>query len=262
MKKHNNIKLCVFDIDGTLKEKGKPVGQNVIRWINTLQAKGVRFTVATGRGFPTAIEGTRPLTFNTPLIILDGSVVVSSEKKVIARYPLADLEIRSVRDFARENRDQILFMGFWKNTLTDLILWTDNEYRRKITEELPTVSKTFLPTGEAVIKEALTEKPTLIFIKTRDKLPVQLHYNATYNDDTLNFIRQGINKAHAIKILCTELNIQPCEVAVFGDDDNDECLFTSDFGLTVFISKSESKSHISADITAMNLDDFISMEVM
>ena len=72
-----NLKLIVFDLDGTLLNKYGEIGEKTIEYVGILKSMGVRFTFATGRLHNAIKEYAHELDLKTPLISLDGAMIKS-----------------------------------------------------------------------------------------------------------------------------------------------------------------------------------------
>lgn len=82
-KKLKNLKLIVFDLDGTLLNSDGEIGKESIRLVKELKKKGVRFTIASGRLHSAILQHAKTLDLKTPLITLDGSLIKSLDDKII-----------------------------------------------------------------------------------------------------------------------------------------------------------------------------------
>jgi Cof subfamily protein (haloacid dehalogenase superfamily) len=72
-----NIKLIVFDLDGTLLNDEGQIGIETKKLVKKLASLGVQFTFATKRLQSSIKEYAEELNINTPLISLDGALVQS-----------------------------------------------------------------------------------------------------------------------------------------------------------------------------------------
>ena len=82
-KKLKNLKLIVFDLDGTLLNSNGEIGEKSIKLIKELKKKGVRFTFASGRLHSAIVHHAKTLDLETPLISLDGSIIKSLDDNII-----------------------------------------------------------------------------------------------------------------------------------------------------------------------------------
>jgi 5-amino-6-(5-phospho-D-ribitylamino)uracil phosphatase len=76
-----NIKLIVFDLDGTLLNDEGNIGIETKKYVNKLNSLGVHFTFATKRLQSSIIEYAEELNIKTPLISLDGALIQSHPDK-------------------------------------------------------------------------------------------------------------------------------------------------------------------------------------
>ncbi len=75
-----NLKLILFDLDGTLLNDYNEIGQDTIGLVEKLKAKGVKFSFASGRLHSAITEHAETLKLDTPLISLDGALLKSHPK--------------------------------------------------------------------------------------------------------------------------------------------------------------------------------------
>ena len=75
--------LYVSDLDGTLLRNDKSVSAYTASTINALIERGVLFTYATARSYHTATEVTKGLFPRVPLILYNGTFVVTPEGEVL-----------------------------------------------------------------------------------------------------------------------------------------------------------------------------------
>jgi len=80
-----NIKLIVFDLDGTLLNNNNEIGSETIDLVKKLRNEfGMRFSFATGRLHSAIIDHAKTLEIRTPLISLDGCLIKSyPEEKIL-----------------------------------------------------------------------------------------------------------------------------------------------------------------------------------
>ena len=76
IKKLQNIKLVVSDLDGTLLSENGAISEQSRNLIKELRNYGVQFSFATGRLY-SAVKGfAKELEIDNPIISLDGSYIV------------------------------------------------------------------------------------------------------------------------------------------------------------------------------------------
>ncbi len=72
-----NLKLIVFDLDGTLLNNEGEIPSETKDLVNELEKLGVRFSFASGRLHKALVDYADELGIKTPLISLDGSMIKS-----------------------------------------------------------------------------------------------------------------------------------------------------------------------------------------
>lgn len=79
-----DIRLIIFDLDGTLLHRNGTIGNETKKLVKALQKKDVSFSFATGRLHSAITKYAELLEINTPLISLDGCLIKSfPEGKII-----------------------------------------------------------------------------------------------------------------------------------------------------------------------------------
>ena len=69
------IKLIALDVDGTIRETGKPISNRTMKAISLLKGSGVIVAIATGRMAPSAINVWHELGIQSPLICHQGALI-------------------------------------------------------------------------------------------------------------------------------------------------------------------------------------------
>ena len=89
----NAIKLVASDLDGTLYYAAPTITKRTIRALDMIRAKGVGFTICTGRSFFELGDLPRRLGLTEPVICRNGAEIVDpiSEKK-LAQWPISTAE--------------------------------------------------------------------------------------------------------------------------------------------------------------------------
>ena len=84
------IKLIALDVDGTIRETGKPISNRTMKAISLLKGSGVIVAIATGRMAPSAINVWHELGIQSPLICHQGALILDpSTKKILKHTPLS-----------------------------------------------------------------------------------------------------------------------------------------------------------------------------
>ena len=234
-KKLKNLKLIVFDLDGTLLNSNGEIGVESIRLVKELKKKGVRFTIASGRLHSAILQHAKTLDLKTPLITLDGSLIKSLDDKIIfesyipTKYVkralnLADLFMLKialchadaiyynasgslipdlVEKFGAKYVEVESFEAYLNNTLEIVMV---GEYKRTIKE---VVRKLSFPHafGLDVSFYKSHRKGDIYFFEAR---------------------KRGVSKGKGLIRLAKHLKLNIHEIAVLGDWYNDLQLFQTD----------------------------------
>ncbi|GAB4289357.1 MAG: Cof-type HAD-IIB family hydrolase [Ignavibacteriaceae bacterium] len=231
--KLKNIKLIIFDLDGTLLKNDGSIGKQTKRLINLLEEKNVKFSFATGRLHSAIVDYAAELNITTPLISLDGSYIKSYPDDAIVfesfikeRYVLKALSLAQefVINIALCHADAIFFTE--QNSLIPKILY---KFGAKYTE---------VPSYEGLTANVLEivfagdNKRAISYIKDRLSFPFSFGIeNSFFRSQGLDNIfyleirRKGSSKGEGFLRLLKYLKINPYHSAVVGDWYNDLSLF-------------------------------------
>ncbi len=78
-----NIKLVVFDLDGTLLDNNGRIGNASVELIKKLKQLGVRFSIATQRVPSSVWDYSEALGLKLPLVLLNGTLIQSYPDKLL-----------------------------------------------------------------------------------------------------------------------------------------------------------------------------------
>ena len=102
--KLKNLKLIVFDLDGTLLSDEGTIGAKTKTLIQELMGRDVRFSFATGRLHSAITNIANELKVKAPLISLDGSLIKGfPDNKVLYEYPLKKKHVLKAIDYAEKS---------------------------------------------------------------------------------------------------------------------------------------------------------------
>ncbi len=85
----DQIKLIVFDVDGTLIDDNKDISPKTVSVLHEIQQKGVGISLATGKTFPSVEELVKVLNIKVPVILSNGGLSNSRTVKWFSQnfYP-------------------------------------------------------------------------------------------------------------------------------------------------------------------------------
>lgn len=265
-----NIKLCVFDLDGTLLNSDKKITPETLLSIKNLYKNNIKYTIATGRIDILARKYQREISSNLPIISCNGSIIRDLSNKI---YYMKTLDFNTVRDifnfFTSLNLD---FLFYTENK----ILITKNNPRTKILENYNKTANKNDKFKFEIIDNDINKYSNLNFLKSlahiedREKLlEIQKMLNEKFKNlsivssdyELLDLMPSGVNKGSSLNILSNILNIKMENICVFGDNFND--LEMIKFAGTSIVPENgeEEIKQIATYITKSNDDDGISYAI-
>ena len=225
-----NIKLCVFDLDGTLLNSNKRITQETLLAVKNLSNYNIKYTIATGRIDILARKYQREICSDLPIISCNGSIIRDLSNKI---YYMKTLDFETVKNIFNYFKSlELNFLFYTENS----ILVTKNNPR---IEFLKNYNKTANKNDQfnfEIMDDDINKYSNLKFLKSLahiENRPKLLEIQSILNKDfknlsivssdyeLLDLMPSGINKGTALSILCDILNIESENVCVFGDNFND-----------------------------------------
>ncbi len=225
-----NIKLCVFDLDGTLLNSNKKITQETLLAVKNLSNYNIKYTIATGRIDILARKYQREICSDLPIISCNGSIIRDLSNKI---YYMKTLDFETVKNIFNYFKSlELNFLFYTENS----ILVTKNNPR---IEFLKNYNKTANKNDQfnfEIMDDDINKYSNLKFLKSLahiENRPKLLEIQSILNKDfknlsivssdyeLLDLMPSGINKGTALFILCDILNIESENVCVFGDNFND-----------------------------------------
>ena len=225
-----NIKLCVFDLDGTLLNSNKKITQETLLAVKNLSNYNIKYTIATGRIDILARKYQREICSDLPIISCNGSIIRDLSNKI---YYMKTLDFETVKNI----------FNFFKSLELNFLFYTENSIL--VTKNNPRIEflKNYNKTANKndqfnfeIMDDDINKYSNLKFLKSLahiENRPKLLEIQSILNKDfknlsivssdyeLLDLMPSGINKGTALSILCDILNIESENVCVFGDNFND-----------------------------------------
>lgn len=233
IKKLQNIKLVVSDLDGTLLSDDGSIGEESKELIKELRNYGVHFSFATGRLHSAVKHFANELEIDNPIISLDGSYIVN--------YPTNETIFES---FVKERYVKKAIM-FAENYLlqialchADAIYYTDsNSVIPKMLDkfgakyrEVDSYKNYMHNTLEIVYSSDLKE--SVKYVRDRFEFPFAIGCSTSFfrshTHEGLYYLeirKAGSNKGKGLKRLLKHMKIKSHEAVVMGDWYNDISMF-------------------------------------
>ncbi len=229
-----NIKLVVFDLDGTLLNSSGEIGKSTKHLVKELRGLGIRFTFASGRLHSAVVHFAKELDLQTPLISLDGSLIksINSDQVIFESYIKEKFVKRALRladHYLVKSAlclDEAIFYTEHDSLIPTLLDKFGADYKEVEEYNKHHRSKTL----EIVL--AGDYKNSLKTIETKMMFPytwgLYTNYYKSFSHKGIYYLeirKHGINKATGLQRLLKHLQLSIKETAVLGDWHNDRELF-------------------------------------
>lgn len=241
----NKYKLVAVDLDGTLLDEQYTVTPEVKDIVARARGRGIDFTFATGRLFPSARVFAAELGITLPLITYNGALI----KEAAGTGPLFHLPLD--RELALKVLDLTRVWPGRRFVFINDVVYTDIE--DEVTRSYAIALRVEFRRLDQ-LTEALFEGPTMITFRDNppeiDKLTgfmkQQFHdeiYMVNSRPFFLDVTHRNVSKGRGLSELCTCLGIQAEEVIAIGDGWNDaEMLDFAGLGAVVANAPEELKA--------------------
>lgn len=284
------IKMIIMDMDGTLLNEDQEITAKTKQALLKAQEQGITLVLASGRSYRTLYPYGLQLNMdknNGYFICSNGAVIASADlKRVEFIKQLEPEEVQEVFLFAKDYDVEIMAVqdNYIHDYIPDQLMKLKKEYRKEnnIDEKVPYTSGTFalivdqskLYDNIEYVKEAkdFTEKANKMTLSHEPEELQKLYqaivpalsskYNfALTSPRWLEVAPLNINKGNTILQLASELSIQPEEIMVFGDGENDLSMFeVVKYGIAMGNAMPTVKE-VAYDVTATNNEDGIAQAI-
>ena len=228
-----NIKIVIFDLDGTLLSDYGTIGENTKAFIKKLKDYNVRFTFATGRLHSAITYMAEDLDLKIPLVSLDGSLIKSyPDGKILFESFVKKRHVKKALEFVQQYTLNVALCH------ADAIYYTEENYiitqlMEKFGakyEQVDSYEEYYDKTLEISI--AGDNKNFTKYIWERMSFPYSLGLKSSYfkshRHDNIYYVevrKKNVSKGSGMLRLLKYLKIKPHESAVIGDWYNDISLF-------------------------------------
>ena len=229
-----NIKLIALDMDGTLLNRRQEVSDRNRKAIKEAEQEGVHVILSTGRAFATCSEYAKSLELSSYLVTVNGSEIYNEEGKLIEQKAFEPDIMEWLVELSKAN-------GTYHWAVS-----CDQVYRDQLPEDL--AASKWLKFGydtkddrvrEQILKQ-LQEKGGL---EITNSSPTNIEVNAA-----------GVNKALAIRTVCSRLGLNMDQVMAVGDSLNDIAMI-KEAGIGVAMGNAQETVKEAADWTTLSNDE-------
>ncbi len=236
--------LIAMDLDGTLVGEDLTLSPKVRRTLERAAARGIRLTLASGRGYPSLRPWAQVLGLTTPLICYQGAIVADpSNGAILYRRTFPQALVQEVTIWARRRdlsltfyADDAIYVENKRHPDAFYAKWFGLPYHivADLPRELPAEPVKFILIGEGPDLDAL--QPEL----ERD-FAGQLQIVRSHRF-FLEGLAPGVSKGSALAWLAEQLGIPRRAVMAIGDSGNDrEMIVWAGLGVAMGNASSEVK---------------------
>ncbi len=205
-------KVIAVDLDDTILHQDKTISEYTQDVFEKL-SRQAKIVVATSRGIQRAEEYVNKL-HASALVSLNGAVVYE-KGQLIKTTPIAQDTVRSIID-KLSRVDEIKL-----SIVKPMVIYTTDQYFIERGESLP-IDLANYDADEVQRIYATTPHHEILHKLPLAQMGLKLIQSQPKNyPDFHTIVRQEVNKAEGLKLLCERWNILPEEVVAFGDEDND-----------------------------------------
>ncbi len=232
-KRLKNIKLIVFDLDGTLLNDQGEIGNETKKLISELKKQNVIFSFASGRLHSALVDYAHELNLTAPLISLDGALLKSIDADKI--FFQSFVPVKHVQKAIRLAEQYMLkialchanaiFFTEHNDVIPDLI----DKFGAKF-EEINSYAKVIDNTLEIVLISDYKNNIKLAekYLSFPHAFGLTTTYSKSHMNEGIYFLevrKNGSTKGTGLKKLTSHLRIGMYDTAVMGDWYNDKALF-------------------------------------
>ena len=117
------IELIVSDMDGTLLNDKMEVSASNVSAINEANRLGIKFMVATGRGYTEAVPALKEVGIDCPMITLNGGQVFDEDGKLVENLGIDKTTTRHILEDVKK-------YGLYCEIMTSKGIFSDDKVRR------------------------------------------------------------------------------------------------------------------------------------
>jgi Cof subfamily protein (haloacid dehalogenase superfamily) len=236
------------------------IPERVREAVAAVQARGIHFTLATGRGFPETLPFAQELNISVPIICYQGGLIKHPVTgALLYRAMMARDLALSVVELAHAHNWHLVFY------IDEDVYLEEFRHSRSFYRDMLGLNIHCVDNLARVIKEHTSDPSKFLFVGARRQADqIQSEMNARFADQ-VHIVRShtlfvegnplGVNKGDALRRLSEHLGIAQAQVMAIGDQGNDIPML-SWAGLGVAMENGSRATHAVADWIAPPLSSF------
>ena len=229
------IKLCAFDIDGTLLDSNSKLPESTLEALSKLDAAGIKIVLASGRVFPSIQYNQKLMNIVGPIVSTNGSLISLDGDEIYKGYYIENELLSLLQKFCIKHKLEFHFYddkNYYSNRLNfDRIkhLKLDTDYGINYQVDI-IINKDPVSFLTSLNKKAVKFQISGLDLKgiSRDEIINLLNdefgeelYITGSGDTIVEIGNKNANKWSSVEEICGILGISNNEVAAIGDAYND-----------------------------------------
>jgi Cof subfamily protein (haloacid dehalogenase superfamily) len=247
----NKYQLLACDVDGTLVGHDTIVPEAVRRVVAAAQARGIRVTLATGRGFDATLPFAKALNITEPIICYQGGLIKHPlTGELLFRATMPRNLVLSVLDLAHLLHWHVV-LYFDDEIFLEEYRRSERFYRDLLGPDIRRVADL-----TRVVREHRSDPAKFLFVDEEPEADVIYSELSSRYGDRMQVVRShtlfvegnplGVNKGDALRRLSEHLAIPQHSVMAIGDQGNDIAMLTW-AGLGIAMGSGSDATQAAAD---------------
>ena len=260
--------IFITDLDKTFLKSDLSVGEFSKEVWNDLAKKGVPLGIATARSLKKSLEFLEGLQLDIPLILLDGAMVATADKKPIRVHALDKAISREIIDVGKRSLNTEPFIVGFEGEIADerflypaklnafqqqLVRSYENDSRLRAKEKIEPLQKNlkivYMGTKEEML--ALESELKAVF---GDSVEIKNSKDVYFDCWFLTVLHPFGDKSHALEDVLEYLDASKERLYVFGDSLNDIGMFQK-AGCAIAVKNAHEEAKKHADIVLERTND-------
>lgn len=258
------IRLIVTDLDGTLLNSAHEVSPRTEAAIRAAQARGVAFTVATGKTFPSTTALIERFDIRLPVICGNGTSVHAPSGRILCEDPIPlDLAVEAVRLAAEHAMTPVIYVAggliapTWDANIDELI--AHHEPAPEIIPDLIAALRDSYRPHKMILMNEDLEKVAAFQPLLEARFAGRGQVLRSGLPSVIELLPRGVSKATALRAILDRTGFAAAETLCLGDNCNDLAMIQM-AGIGVAMGNSPADVQSGADyVTASNDEDGVAL---
>lgn len=212
------MKFIISDLDGTLLNDERTVGEETIQGVQTLIKKGYPFIIATGRGFASTDTIRETLGVDIYLICNNGATIYSPKKELIFENYISAECVKKITACLEAHK--VDYRGFYQNFYFLPSYGKEDQKRVEYKAIVLEKEENYQSLEKILVVDSNTELLRKIQSQLEEEFGEKLSITLS-STECLDINNQNCSKADGVERVATYLGLSLKDAIAFGDSEND-----------------------------------------